>query len=249
MWQATDKLQFGLNFAHEESSIQNASLVNPADPTGGNQHTLLIKDDSVSATTGENCVLFFNGAFPGLPPGYVAPSAASGGINGLSSVGIPNVAFGSCNLADLTAAAASRPGYLTPTAVGSQTFGGQAVSLNGNSLQNAPQLAISANVQYTQPLPGDYSLTARSDVHWQTHFWTSIFENGASFVGSQYVVDASLQLNPSDDTWYLQGYIKNITNQNNLTGQYVSSQTSGLYTNAFFGDPRTYGVELGLKFE
>jgi iron complex outermembrane recepter protein len=246
VWQATDRIQLGLNFAHEESSIQNASLVNPANPTGGNQNTLLIKDDSISATTGENCVLYFSGAFPGLPAGYSAPV---GGVHALTSQGIPNVAFGSCNPATLATAAASLAGYLPPSATGSQSYQGQAVSLNGNSLQNTPQLSVSAHAQYIQPLPGDYSLTARTDVHWQTHFWGNIFENGAAYVGSQYVVDASLQLNPGDDTWYVQGYIKNITNQNNVTGQYVSSQTSGLYSNAFYGDPRTYGVELGVKFQ
>jgi iron complex outermembrane recepter protein len=92
-------------------------------------------------------------------------------------------------------------------------------------------------------------LILRTDVHFQTHFWGSIFEDGSAFVGAQYTWDASLQLNPPEDLWYVQAYIKNITNQNNVTGQYVTSQTSGLYTNAFYGDPRTYGVELGIKFD
>jgi iron complex outermembrane recepter protein len=246
LWQATDRLQFGVNFAHEESSIQNSMLVDPANPTGGNQHTLLIKDDSISATTGENCVLYYSGAFPGLPAGYIAPV---GGVHALTSSGIPNVAFGSCNPTSLTAAAAATPGYLPPSATGSQSYEGQAVSLDGHSLQNTPQLSVSVNGQYTQPLPADYSLVLRTDVHFQTHFWGSIFEDGAAFVGAQYVWDASLQLTPPDDVWYVQAYIKNITNQNNVTGQYVTSQTSGLYSNAFYGDPRTYGVELGVKFD
>jgi iron complex outermembrane recepter protein len=246
LWQATDRLQFGVNFAHEESSIQNATLVDPANPTGGNQHTLLIKDDTISATTGENCVLYYAGAFPGLPTGYIAPV---GGVHALSGSGIPNVAFGSCAPTALATAAAGTPGYLTPTATGSQSYEGQAVSLDGHSLQNTPQLSVSLNGQYTQPLPADYSLILRTDVHFQTHFWGSIFEDGSAFVGAQYTWDASLQLNPPEDLWYVQAYIKNITNQNNVTGQYVTSQTSGLYTNAFYGDPRTYGVELGIKFD
>jgi iron complex outermembrane recepter protein len=245
LWQATDRLQFGLNFAHEESSIQNTSLVDPANPTGNNQHTLLIKDDTISATTGENCVLYYAGAFPGLPAGYVAPV---GGVHALAAYGIPNVAFGSCNPTALTTAAGSA-GYLTPTATGSSSYEGQAVSLDGHSLQNTPQLSIGISGQYTQPIMADYTLTLRTDVHFQTHMWGSIFEDGAAFIPNEYVWDASLQLNPPEDLWYVQAYIKNITNQNNITGQYVTSQTSGLYTNAFYGDPRTYGVELGIKFD
>ena len=97
-------------------------------------------------------------------------------------------------------------------------------------------------------MPSDYSLTARVDVHWQTHFWTRIFEDGADHVGSEEITNASLQLNPPDDVWYAQVYAKNIFNENNITGSYLASPTSGLYTNAFYGDPRTYGVELGVKF-
>jgi len=245
LWQATDRLQFGISAAHEESNIVHTSLLDPANPTGGNQNTLLIKDDSISATTGNNCVLYFNGAFPGLPAGYVAPSV---GQNALASQGIPHVAFGSCNAAALAAVAGPGSGY-SLTGPNGSTTAGQIVSLDNHALQNTPQLSISANAQYIQPLPADYSLTARTDVHFQTHFWGSIFQDGASFVGAEYTWDASLQVTPPDDVWYVQAYIKNITNQNNVTGQYVSSQTSGLYTNAFYGDPRTYGVELGIKFD
>ena len=250
LWQATDQLQFSLNFAHEESSIQNTSLVDPANPTGGNQHSLLVKDDSISATTGENCVLYYSGAFPGLPAGFTAPA---GGVHALAAYGIPNVAFGSCAFSGATGAtniaAIQAAGYQTPVATGAQSYEGQAISLDGHSLQNTPQFSIGASGQYTQPLPGDYALIFRTDVHFQTHMWGSIFEDGAALIPNQYIWDASLQLNSPDDVWYAQAYIKNITNQNNVTGQYVSSQTSGLYTNAFYGDPRTYGIELGIKFD
>ena len=247
LWQATDRLQFGLNFAHEESNIQNTSLVDPANPTGGNPNTLLIKDDTITATGGENCVLYYTGASTPLPAGYLAPA---GGQHALAAYGIPNVAFGSCNPAALAAAAAASGGAIAPvSATGSQSYEGQAISLDGHALQNTPQLSVGVSGQYTQPLPADYALVLRTDLHFQSHMWGSIFEDGSSFIGNEYVWDASLQLNSPDDVWYAQAYIKNITNQNNITGQYVTSQTSGLYTNAFYGDPRTYGIELGIKFD
>ncbi|HWU25568.1 MAG TPA: TonB-dependent receptor plug domain-containing protein [Rhizomicrobium sp.] len=245
VWQATDRLQFGLNFAHEESSIQNTALIDTANPTGGNQHTLLIKDDTISSSgsAGQNCVLYFNGVFPGLPAGYVAPA---GGVHALAAYGIPNVAFGSCNPAMLAAAAAST-GYNPPSMSGPQSYAGQFVSLDGHGLQNQPDLSLNVSVQYTQPLSGAYSLTGRLDAHWQSHMWGTIFEDPAAFVGAEYVLNASLQLNPPDDFWYVQAFVKNITNQTNITGLYVGSQSAGLSTNAFLGDPRTFGIELGAK--
>jgi iron complex outermembrane recepter protein len=242
LWQPAERWTFGLNVAHEESSISNTSLVDQRNPTGGNQNTLLVKDDSISGTTGNNCVLYYSGAFPGLPAGFTAPA---GGVTALASQGISHAAFGSCSLTNAQILAA---GYSLPNAALGQSNQGQAVSLNGNELQNAPQLSVGASAQYVQPLPADYSLTARVDVHWQTHFWTRIFEDGADHVGSEEITNASLQLNPPDDVWYAQVYAKNIFNENNITGSYLASPTSGLYTNAFYGDPRTYGVELGVKF-
>lgn len=242
LWQATDRLQFGFNIAHEESSIQHTALADPANPTGGNLHTLLIKDDTISSTTGENCVLYYNGAFPGLPAGFTAPA---GGVHALASQGIPNVAFGTCNPTAL-ALLAPASGYSMTNASGG-TYQGQPISLDGHELQNTPQLSLGGSAQYTQPLWNDYTLVARVDAHFQTHFWGNIFEDGAAKVGAEEVADASLQLNSPDDVWFAQAFIKNIFNQNNITGEYVTSQTSGLYTNAFYGDPRTYGITLGVK--
>ena len=245
LWQATDRLQFGLNLAHEESSIQNTSLVDPRNPTGGNPNAVLVKDDSISATTAGNCVLYettpgvFNAASL-TAQGYTAPV---GGFQALKNYGINYAAFGSCNSSMPAPAGFS---WTNPATGGLAE--GQAVSLNGNALQNAPDLSIGVSAQYVQPLPGDFSLTARVDYHWQAHMWARIFEDGADFIKSQDVMNASLQLNPPDDVWYAQMYVKNIFDRDNVTGEYLASATSGLYTNAFYGDPRTYGVELGVKF-
>jgi outer membrane receptor protein involved in Fe transport len=238
-WVPIDRLQFGLNFAHEDSNIQNTHLVDTRNPTAGDPNTLLVKDDTVSGNTGSNCVLYFTGAFPGLPAGYVAPA---GGVGALASSGISHVAFGACPTG------AAPPGY-SLTGPNGGTLEGEPVNLSGNELQNTPNLAVTLSAQYTQPLPSDYTLQARVDVHWQSHFWGRVFEDGADKIGSQETTNASLQLNPPDDLWYAQAFIKNIFNQNNMTGQYLTSQTSGLYTNAFYGDPRTYGLTLGIKFQ
>ena len=50
-----------------------------------------------------------------------------------------------------------------------------------------------------------------------------------------------------DDRWYVQGYVKNIFNNSNITGEYLTSSSSGLYTNAFQEDPRTYGIGVGVR--
>ena len=243
VWAPTDRWQFGLGVAHEESMIGNTLEVDERNPTGGNPNTLLIKSIGLAdGTVGQTCVAYFQGAFPGLTGNLIAPP---GGQAALAQYGIAHVAYGDCG--------APPPGYSFTGFASAGTAGGTALGmpydLRGNELQNTPNLSLSLNAQYTQPLPGDYALVARVDVHWQTHFWERIFEQGADLVGSEEVADASLQLNSPDGLWYAQAYIKNIFNQNNITGGDLASTSSGLYTGALYGDPRTYGVNLGFKFD
>lgn len=240
LWVPNDRWQFGFNLAAEQSDVEGQEI-DPRNPTDGHLNTLLVKDDSLSASAGENCVLYFTGAFPGLPAGYAAPP---GGVHALAANGIANTAYGSCN-----SAAPPPPGYSwTDPNNKLNGPGGVLTNLNGNELQNTPAVSLSFNGQYTQPLSHDYNLVARVDYHWQTHMWGRIFEDGADYIKSGGVTNASLQLNSLSDNWYAQGFIKNIFNKNNITGEYLTSATSGLYTNAFYGDPRTYGIEVGVKF-
>ncbi|HEY1721335.1 MAG TPA: TonB-dependent receptor [Magnetospirillaceae bacterium] len=242
LWVPSDRWQFGFNIAAEQMDVQGQE-VDPRNPTGGDPHTLLVKDDTLSADTGSNCVLYYTGAFPGLPAGYTAPAA---GIHSLASQGVANVAFGSCAI---TAAQAKTAGYsLVDPSNPNNTLGGVLTNLNGNELQNTPSLSLSLSGQYTQPLSRDYNLIFRADYHWQSHMWGRIFEDGADYIKSGDVMNLSLQLNSLNDNWYAQGFVKNVFNKNNITGEYLTSATSGLYTNAFYGDPRMYGIEVGVKF-
>ena len=239
LWVPDDRWQFGFNVAAEQMDVQGAE-VDPRNPTDGNPNVLLVKDDTISANTGSNCVIYYTGAPVGsLPAGFTAPAA---GVHALAAEGIANAAFGSCS-APLPAGFS----YINP-ATGVDGRGGIATNLNGNELQNTPSLSLSLNGQYTQPLGHDYDLVLRVDYHWQSHMWGRIFEDGADYIKSGDVMNASLQLNSLNDNWYAQAFMKNIFNRNNITGEYLTSATSGLYTNAFYGDPRTYGIEFGVKF-
>jgi outer membrane receptor protein involved in Fe transport len=46
----------------------------------------------------------------------------------------------------------------------------------------------------------------------------------------------------------VQAYIKNLTNETVITDHYQTDDTSGLFTNIFLTDPRTYGVAVTKSF-
>jgi iron complex outermembrane recepter protein len=109
-------------------------------------------------------------------------------------------------------------------------------------------LTLSFGVQYTLRLGGEYTLVPRVDVYYQTDMWGRIFEDGADKIAGFTVTNAQIQLNSPDQQWYVQAFIKNAFNKVYVTGEYLTSSSSGLYTNQFLGDPRMYGVRVGIHF-
>lgn len=236
-WAPLEGLQFNVNYGHTHSEIGNSGIVDPRNPTQGRANALLVKDFKIQGTAGENCVVYYNGAAPGtLPSGFFAPP---GGVGALNGVGIPFSAYGDC-----TAPLPAGFSFQDPTDPKNDRDGVRA-NLRDNQLQNTPEDTVSVGAQYTQPF-GDYNIVGRVDFYWQADMFGRIFNGPADKIDSWNVTNLSLTLNAPDNLWYIQGFVKNVGDNDNLTGEYLGSPTSGLFTNAFYEDPRTYGVRLGL---
>jgi len=122
------------------------------------------------------------------------------------------------------------------------------VNLNGNQLQQTPDMTISVGAQYTFNMDGGYSIVPRVDYYWQSHMWGRIFHTPADLIKAWDVMNAQITLNSPDNVWYAQAFVKNVFDKTYVTGEYLTSSSSGLYTNAFLGDPRTYGIRLGIRY-
>lgn len=258
----TDALQFDLNVAATHSGVANTSEVDERNPTGGDPRAILIKDNSLTSSANQNCVIYdLNSGPVTLPTGYtlvpsaVGPQVASytapavGGLNGLASSGIPNAAFGSCSTSPQLKAFLAAQGFAEsdPHVPGS-TFTGVPENLNGNELQQTPQMTVSFGAQYTFDVGGEYTLVPRIDYYWQTHMWGRIFDDPSDLIKGWGEANAMITLNAPDNRWYVGAYIKNLFDKTYITGEYLTSSSSGLYTNAFLGDPRTYGIQAGVHF-
>ncbi len=261
IWAPDEHWQFNLNYSNTHTDIGNSSSINPRSPTNGASNALLVKDGVFSSTVAQNCVLYYNGAAPGsLPAGFYAPP---GGVGALNGVGIPYAAFGTCSApttdmhtldpTDFPVAGAvnygqflAAQGFSTTDPTGKGVYGGVPVNLKGHWLQNTPENTLSIGVQYTEPLENNYRLVGRVDYYWQSDMFGTIFNTSADKISSWDVMNMQLTLSAPDDTWYATAFVKNVMDNNNLTGMYVTAATSGLYTNGFYGDPRTYGITLGV---
>lgn len=220
---------------------------NPRDPGGGRADAVIIKD----ITNGANCAVVpgtvgnaagsnafvdaINGGL-GLQPTTAFP--ADGGI---ASTG----AFGICGVLEAQAAAIGA-GF---DAAGIQVLSpGVQVNLRGNDLPQAPNVKVSAGVQYTHNFDSGWNLVPRLDIAYTGDQTGSVFNGNVNKIEGFTQANASLQLNGDDDRWYVRAFIQNIFDSNSTTGLYLTDASSGLFTNIFTLDPRRYGIGAGIKF-
>ncbi|HEY7776171.1 MAG TPA: TonB-dependent receptor [Kineobactrum sp.] len=133
-------------------------------------------------------------------------------------------------------------------AAGLPVSGGISQDLDGNQLQNAPEWSVSLGGQYTFALQGDSELTLRLDYYWQDEMYSRLFNREIDRIPSWDIWNAQATYTSTDNRWYARAYVKNITDDDHLVGMYVTDPSSGLFTNVFSIEPRTYGLALGYNF-
>jgi outer membrane receptor protein involved in Fe transport len=235
-----DRWQFNLNFSGSNSDISESSLTNPRNPTQGDPNATLIKD----LASAENCVVSNDTGYPdwvtvaaGTPLPVITPAAPTPGVS--------HSGFSSCS--HIPAVIAALPAPLA----GHYHFfsNGEPVNLKGNQLQNMPNGSIAFGVQYTQPIGNGYNLVGRFDGYWQSDMWGTIFNvNPIDKISSYFIANAQVQLNAPEGKWYVRGFASNLFDKTYVTGMYVSDPATGAFTNEFVGQPRTYGIMLGVRF-
>lgn len=258
-WAPDTHWQFNLSFGTTQSNIGNSQLVDDRNPTAGRSDVVLVKDATLAPTSGQNCVLYMTGGQTVSPADNAAFQAAAaaagaggiffappGGSHALAGNGVANTNYGSCSTALNPLLAAF--GYSRTDPTGKGTGSGAFVNLKGNQLQNTPDVTVSVGAQYTFDLDGGYTLVPRADYYWQSHMFSRIFNDNADRIKAWGVGNAQITLNAPDNFWYASLWVKNVFDSNNVTGEYLASATSGLSTNLFYGDPRTFGITAGIRY-
>jgi outer membrane receptor protein involved in Fe transport len=121
-------------------------------------------------------------------------------------------------------------------------------SLKGNQIAGSPELSYNIGASYTFQMGGRMDLVVASNYYWQDEYYVSNFNTAQNLVGEWEVWNASARLTGGDSGWYVEGWIKNILNEDYVTGQYLTSSVSSLFTNQFILDPQTFGVSVGTNF-
>jgi outer membrane receptor protein involved in Fe transport len=126
--------------------------------------------------------------------------------------------------------------------------GGIEDDLSGNNLQNSPEYSFSIGAQYTHYTAQQHALSLRVDYYWQDDMYSRNFNKEVDKIEDWDVWNAQATFTSSNETWYARAFIKNIADDDNLVGMYVTDPSSGMFTNVFLIEPRTYGLALGYNF-
>jgi outer membrane receptor protein involved in Fe transport len=238
-------------------------FANPRDFGGGRADAVIIKD----LTNASNCAVAPNTAGNAaganafvdtvnslINAGAFAAEGVQGGAGlqgttafpaggGVASTG----AYSICGVLQAVAAAqGTAHSPFDPAGISVYTSG-IPVNIRGNQLPGAPNYKVTIGAQYEIPLDR-MMLTPRVDLHYTGESTGSVFNGPVNAVPSYIQVNAQIQLDGPEHKWYLRAFVENLTNSNAVTGEYVTDQSSGLFTNIFTLDPRRFGVAAGVKF-
>ena len=127
-----------------------------------------------------------------------------------------------------------------------ETLDGVPVSLDGKKLPNAPEHSLKIGIAHTWNVAGGATLTARWDAYWQSDSYAREFNT----IGDE--IDSWTQHNASAiyerENWTIVAWVRNVMDDDNVTGKYLTSDTSGFFRNYFVTEPRIFGVSARLAF-
>jgi outer membrane receptor protein involved in Fe transport len=126
---------------------------------------------------------------------------------------------------------------------------GVPVSLKGNELSNSPDWTLRFGVQYETDLTATLRFQARADYAWRSDFWGRIYNRDPiDRIESWGVLNAHAQIEAADRGWFLRLEGSNLSDEDAVTGMYVTDATSGLATNLFLVPSRRVNLVLGARF-
>ncbi len=240
----TENWLFNASAAYLNTKIGDSWSIDPRDPVQGDADYQLVKDYSNAS----NCAIQLNGNDPSLIPVMIAAAGDPFSYLAVPTPGQANGgAFSHCG--GLEAVFAAMAPFFNPGGdPWYQIVGGLPVSLEGNELQQSPKFTMNLGAQYTHYMESGNRLELRADYYIQSSMYGRIFNRPIDKIESWDVINMKATLRSENDTWNVSAFIQNLTNNDAITGHYLSDASSGNFTNVFALEPRRYGITLGYNF-
>jgi outer membrane receptor protein involved in Fe transport len=239
IWEPVPNLRFNANIGYLHTELEDTSALDLMDLTQGDPNFVTIKNGS----TFSNCI---------APTAQVAQLQAlinAGVLPAIALTGAPGAAgIGVCQGAFFSDGPGGQPNGPLSGLVTVNPSAGIPDELGGNELPNSPHWTVSLGAQYSWRFGNDWQLTPRVDFYYQGESYARIYNRINDRLESYTNTNLSLLL--ENESWGLsaQLFVRNLTDETVITDQYLTDDTSGLFTNIFLLEPRTYGVSITKRF-
>ena len=240
--EAVEGLMVDFAYSMLSAKAKDTLSIDPINRTGGNPDYILLNNIDPGSQTGINYVARQSQITPQVIAAFVAslPAATQAVISGHSGVNI---------LYPPNSAGVAIPAYFSRNflnAVGVETLDGVPVNLDGNELPNAPRHTARVGLAQSWEM-GSALLTLRWDYYRQSESYAREF----NAVGDE--IDSWGQHNlmliyESGGGWSARAWVRNVLNDENVTGKYLTSDTSGFFRNYFVTEPKIYGLSVRYVF-
>ena len=242
VWNPVSTWVMNANLGLLDAQLVDTFAVDVLDRANGRDDIVVLKNFGNSS----NCAISAAGyatvlgaiaaGAPGVDPGATLGLCAGAFAGRGEALGVPDITYVN------TAGETVTIGGLTP-------FEGDAADLDGNSLPGTPDTTFSFGMEYTwlptgQGRFGDWSLTARADYYYQADAFSRIWNTTRDELESWDNLNLSLRFNNEAHNLAIDIFGKNVTDEEVVTGAYLTDDSSGLFTNLFLNEPATYGISV-----
>jgi len=236
-WQPSEALRFNFSGGLQDSSVgKGQSAIDLMDRTAGHDGWVVVKP---FMTDTSNCILPAE-VVRAIIEAYPHPQLIWGMAVACGSIYPQGSFLGS--ILPFDRIVAQSVGFDPATAPNGGA--GFAKDLGGNKLPNAPEFTLSLGAQYSMPLRNDWIATLRADGYWAGNSYARIF-NDEPYDKLRHRTNLNLAaILTGGDGWQVMGYVKNVLNDDFITGAFLNSDDTALTTNVFLNEPRLFGVRL-----
>lgn len=244
IWSPMDDLLLNANLGLLDTEIQDTYAVDVLNRANSRADIVVLKNASSFA----NCAVSAEGyatVLGAIAAGALAPGSTAGLCTGAfagqeAAFGVGNITYINSDGETVTV------GGLTP-------FDGEAGNLDGNSIPGTPDMTFSFGAEYTwNQLPlaamADWTATVRGDYYYQADSFSRVWNTGHDQLDSWDNINLSLRLENAENGVAVEFFGKNITDEEVITGTYLTDDSSGLFTNIFLTEPATYGVSISKSW-
>lgn len=249
VWEPVRDLRFDLSAGWLKTKIRGGAVIDTLNRTQGDPRLAVVKAQDASNcvvnAAGMASLLAIQQGLPGAPNvrGVTGNSAAllAACSGAYATLGLYD--YAGLNVLTAPTAVNNAPAANTIVNVGQ----GVPVALRGNRLPNAPEWTVTFGAQYSWNL-ADWRATLRGDYYRQGDSYARIFNSDTDKLKGYPLVNATLTFEAPARDLDVQLYVKNLTDETPITDIYVADDSSGLFTNTFTLEPRTYGVAVTKRF-